>query len=335
LTPSLFEQSGARFRRGRTVAVATGFLAVLTAGYVVSFVLGGDVTPLQAITLRIGVMASAAGFVAYGGTALFKTSFESALSRATFTGAVVAAAIVANWALSISPMTSETVPTAPVEPRSLPTPGDQPAWPAGDDPSIVANPNVKTFSITPPIDAALHRLIPRPSRTVGGLDNPPPSPFFGENAAGLSVTFDKGTRLQVGDVVAYRVTTRRSGYLIIFDATPDGKLTQVFPNSRAELNGANFITADRPMLIPDYRNPYTGFAIRITEPRGVGFIIAVLRNRPIKNIYTPDIPKVFNSSDEAVDVIENIRVSLCCEGEPLSGDGFSSWSFTATEYAVK
>jgi hypothetical protein len=61
--------------------------------------------------------------------------------------------------------------------------------------------------------------------------NPPPAasnPAF-DNSAGLTVAFDKGDMVRVGDVVSHRVTTQKPGYLAIFDATPDGKVTQVSP----------------------------------------------------------------------------------------------------------
>ena len=54
-----------------------------------------------------------------------------------------------------------------------------------------------------------------------------------DNAAGLTIAFDKSDEVSVGDVVSYRVTARKPGYLAIFDATPDRRLTQVFPNARS------------------------------------------------------------------------------------------------------
>ena len=68
--------------------------------------------------------------------------------------------------------------------------------------------------------------------------------------------------VRVGDVVSYRVTTQKPGYLAIFDAMPDGKVVLVFPNKRSlsSLTGAApeaaLLLPNRPRLIPDPRNPY-------------------------------------------------------------------------------
>jgi hypothetical protein len=99
--------------------------------------------------------------------------------------------------------------------------------------------------------------------------SPPPaaSNLAFDNSAGLTVAFDKGDMVGVGDVVSYRVTTEKPGYLAIFDATPDGRLTQVFPNTRSMSSPtgaapeAARLSPEQPRLIPDPRNPYEGFAI--------------------------------------------------------------------------
>ncbi len=39
------------------------------------------------------------------------------------------------------------------------------------------------------------------------------------------------------------------------------------------------------------RNPDEGFAIRIVEPRGKGFIVAVLSDKPITGLDIPTMPK--------------------------------------------
>ncbi len=45
---------------------------------------------------------------------------------------------------------------------------------------------------------------------------PPANPGF-DNSAGVSINFDKGDRVRLGDRVAYSVSTRKAGYLAIFD----------------------------------------------------------------------------------------------------------------------
>jgi hypothetical protein len=181
-------------------------------------------------------------------------------------------------------------------------------------------------------------------------ENPPPpatsepaapNPQF-DNAASLSVAFDEGDDVGVGDAVSYRVTTRKPGYLAIFDAAPDGRLTQVFPNTRSmstptgsEPEAAR-VWPDRPLLIPDPRNPYEGFAIRIAEPRGKGVIVAVLSDQPITSLNIPAAPKAFASPQEAAVAIGRLRTELRRGLRPVTDLGESpKWSVAVREYTVR
>jgi secreted trypsin-like serine protease len=174
--------------------------------------------------------------------------------------------------------------------------------------------------------------------------SPPPAasnPTF-DNSAGLTVAFDKGDVVGVGDVVSYRVTTQKPGYLAIFDATPDHMLTQVFPNARSMRSptGVALETArlspERPRLIPDPRNPYEGFAVRIVEPRGKGFIVAVLSDQPITNLDIPNMPKAFATVEEAATAIGRLRSELSRGLRPVMDVRESpKWSIAVREYTVR
>ena len=149
----------------------------------------------------------------------------------------------------------------------------------------------------------------------GAGGNVPPSPEF-DNTAGLAIAFDKGDEVRVGDMVSYRVTTRKGGYLAIFDARPDGMLKQIFPNARAlTAPGGTRPEALRlepgaPLLVPNYRNQYRGFDVRITEPRGPGRIVAILSEEPIRSLAVPDGPMTLGSGREAVTTLERLRDEL-------------------------
>jgi len=83
----------------------------------------------------------------------------------------------------------------------------------------------------------------------------------------------RGGEVTVSDVVSYRVTTRKPGYLAIFDATgrpahtgfPQYALDAFADRGRA---GSCPPVAGSAAADPKPRNPYEGFAIRILEPRG-------------------------------------------------------------------
>jgi hypothetical protein len=168
-----------------------------------------------------------------------------------------------------------------------------------------------------------------------------PIPQF-DNAAGLTIAFANGDDVSVGDVVSYRVTTRKPGYLAIFDATPDRRLTQVFPNARSMSSPTGVapetarLLPERPRLIPDPRNPYEGFAIRIVEPRGKGFIVAVLSDQPITSLDIPTTPKAFATVKEAAEAIGLLRTELSRGLRPVTDVRDNpKWSVVVREYTVR
>ncbi len=156
-----------------------------------------------------------------------------------------------------------------------------------------------------------------PSAPAGAADNAsaaadPPL----ENPAGVTIAFKEGDDLSVGQRVAYVVTTERPGYLTVLDGTPDGKLTQIYPTAASLRSPGSptlasaMIRPGKPITIPDYRNPYRGFDVQITEPRGKGVMVALLSDKPLTSFDTPQAPKTFASPKEGVDVIHRLRDEL-------------------------
>jgi secreted trypsin-like serine protease len=168
-----------------------------------------------------------------------------------------------------------------------------------------------------------------------------------DNAAGVAIAFDKGDHVRLGDLVAYRVTTRKAGHLVILDAAPDGKLTQVFPNARslATPGGAKLVNArvspERPLLVPNYNNAYRGFDVRVTGQRGKGMMVAVLSDEPIKSLELPDAPKTFASTTEALSALGRLRSELLSRNLAIEGGAGArakakpNWSINMREYIVE
>jgi secreted trypsin-like serine protease len=175
-------------------------------------------------------------------------------------------------------------------------------------------------------------------------ENPPPTapnPGF-DNSAGLTIAFDKGDAVRVGDVVSYRVTAQKPGYLAIFDATPDGKVLLVFPNKRSlssptgSAPEAALLFPNRPRLIPDPRNPYEGFVIQIDEPRGNGVIVAVLSDKPIGSLDIPAAPKAFDTRQQASAAIQRLRTELTRGLRPVTDEVEKpKWSVAQRPYSVR
>ena len=163
-----------------------------------------------------------------------------------------------------------------------------------------------------------------------------------ENPAGVTIAFKEGDDLSVGQRVAYVVTTQRPGYLTVLDATPDGKLTQVYPTAGSLRSAGSptpasaLIHPGKPVAIPDYRNPYRGFDVQITEPRGKGIMVAVLSDKPLTSFDTPQAPKTFASPKEGVDVIHRLRDELArsLPAQPKSSTA-PPWSVAYHAYNIR
>ena len=183
--------------------------------------------------------------------------------------------------------------------------------------------------------------VPTPTPTATPTPTPTPSDPAVDNAAGLTIAFDQGDDVSVGQVVAYQATTQKSGYLAIFDATPDGKLTQIYPNALSLRSPTSSslestrLEPGRPVLVPNYKNAYRGFNVRISEPRGEGTIVAVLADKPINAVDTPEKPKTFDTPEAAREAIQRIHDELERSLEVKGGiEGHPDWSVVARKYTI-
>jgi secreted trypsin-like serine protease len=175
---------------------------------------------------------------------------------------------------------------------------------------------------------------PQPSPTPQPADTQVP-----ENPAELTIAFDKGDDVRVGDRVAYVATANKGGYLAIFDATPDGDLTPVYPNvSLQKSPTSRFDTTrldpSRPKVVPNYRDPYHPFEVIIEEPRGEGMIVAVLSDEPLKGLPTGDSPRSMGR-DQALSLIGRLKDELKSR---MAGarDGYEHppWSVAMRKYTI-
>jgi hypothetical protein len=181
---------------------------------------------------------------------------------------------------------------------------DQPAQQGPDQPAQQGPDQIKPAQQGPDQIKPAQGLPPAATAEI------PPDPKL-DNVAGLTIAFDKGDVVKVGDRVSYKVTTSQPGYLTIFDMAPDGTLMQIFPNERALKSPTGSspealrVRPDRPRMIPDYRNPYAAFDVVIKEPRGKGLMVAVLSEQPL--VGAPALPRKFSSRKLTVVALGKMR----------------------------
>ncbi|QKK27611.1 trypsin-like serine protease [Rhizobium hidalgonense] len=161
-----------------------------------------------------------------------------------------------------------------------------------------------------------------------------------DNDAGVAVDMLPGTSVSIGDKVAMRVSTKKSGYLILVDIDASGKLTQLYPNKRSmglkptAKSGDNRLDPARPVVVPDARNPYIGFEYQVEGPAGVGMVVAILSDKPIEVLDLPDVPTPLVGQRAAFNYVYDLARSLRIVGDDENG-AQGKWSFDSKFYRIR
>jgi hypothetical protein len=167
------------------------------------------------------------------------------------------------------------------------------------------------------------------------------------NEANLRVGFTGGSNVKIGQSVQIRVEANRPGYVVLFDITPDGKITQIFPNARSLATptggraSGNHVQPGKPMVIPD-RSPYAGFEYVIDPPVGEGTLTAVLADKPITTVDVPPTPRALGEPEEAVQYIARmadelrdliVKPAASAGGKPAAVAN-ANWSVASFKYRI-
>ena len=238
----------------------------------------------------------------------------------------IAPSLIAPAAVTSGP---SAAPVSPMAPAMLPS--EEEATLAPQAPQQALAPQGPQQALVPP------SLAPPP------INEYVPTNAKAENSAGLAIDVLPGTDLQVGSRVAFRVATRKSGYLIIVDVDPSGKLTQIYPNPmslagvQAGREGANLIKPGRAVTLPDSaRNPLAGFEFVASPPLGTAMVVAILSDRPVQVVDLPDVPPSLAGSSEAVNYLYGAARDLRVAGPAQSGAvQEAKWSFDAKFYRIR
>jgi len=110
---------------------------------------------------------------------------------------------------------------------------------------------------------------PTPTPTPGATPTQPPSALY------IDARTDK-IAYNVGDEMVISVLVDQASYLHVFDITPDGQVTRIFPNAYAN---NNYVQGGQTYIIPS-TNDRSKYILRVSEPRGTERlrIVATLDN---------------------------------------------------------
>jgi len=163
-----------------------------------------------------------------------------------------------------------------------------------------------------------------------------------KNPAGVTVEVLPSQDLTVGTKIAFRVATRKPGYLLLVDIDAAGKLTQIYPNvlSLAMTTGKsasrNLIKPGESVTIPDANNPLARFEFLAEPPLGMGTVVAILSDRSVQMVDLPDLPETIASQQDAVDYLYKVAQGLKIAPAGKLGRLLDCvWSFAAKSYQIK
>jgi len=203
-----------------------------------------------------------------------------------------------------------------------------PSAPSNQSPVLTGTPG--EHGSTPTIGAAT------PSLPVPAID---PRQLAKSNPAELALEMLPKTVVNVGSIVSFKITTKKAGYLVLFDIDPTGHLTQIYPNTTSlmrtsRVNG-NYVKAGGELTIPLAGDPYGGVRYVVSPPSGRAMIVGILSTLPVQIIDLPDVPS--EMTDQPNSVLSYLlkqtnKLRIPDNDNRLREDG---WSFDAKSYTIQ
>jgi hypothetical protein len=160
------------------------------------------------------------------------------------------------------------------------------------------------------------------------------------NSAGLSIEVLPVTDVPAGEKMAFRISTRKAGFLVLVDVDSEGKLAQIYPNmlTLSDPKGidakANFITPQSPVTVPA-AGARENFEFVASPPVGVGMIVAILSDKPLQIVDLPDVPLALAGQSGAADFVRENASALTIVSADMGGKiKVPKWSIATAFYAI-
>lgn len=158
--------------------------------------------------------------------------------------------------------------------------------------------------------------------------------FAHRNDFALSAEILPSAKVRQGAAVKFRVTSDEPGTLLVIDVGPDGKATQIFPNTRSQqLQKKGGIRRGAPLTIPDASY---GFAFTATHP-GAGKLLVLVAEDGVDlsgvlnhNLDFKPIPNPRSIIVEVADKLDAPKISP----DPAVPNGGHRFAFVTVDYEV-
>jgi len=157
------------------------------------------------------------------------------------------------------------------------------------------------------------------------------------NPAALEAAFVQGRKLKAGRAAQVAVRAQKPGYLRLFNIAADGKVTQLYPSKlslRTPTGAESPLLPGARLLVPDPKNPYSGFEFAVDPPAGRGKLIAVLTAAPNDELPIPDAPDVFEDRARGIALLSTVARGVNRDIE-VSGSGQETASIAVFDYEIE
>jgi hypothetical protein len=233
---------------------------------------------------------------------------------------------------------SSSAPTLQPSAAALPDGPTTPTSPAPDKPSETSQPAALPSHSGPQIETTTVPSV-NPKSSPDAPRNANQAPVKIANSAELSVEMTPGEIVSVGSRVSFRITSKKSGYIVLIDVDATGKLRQIYPNTaslvRNPRSNANYIKPGVPLLIPSSADTLGGVVYVVSPPVGNAMVIAIWSERPVQILDLPDVPAEVTSQTEALDYLTKWANELRIPDNNSNRLREAKWSFDAKFYAIQ
>ena len=235
------------------------------------------------------------------------------------------------------------VPAAPAAPAPPPPAAAAPDSSALPPPPPADKPAAAGPAPAPPAQSAPQiETVTVPSVAPDGLPDVPrkpgPAPIKIANSAELSVEMTPGGTVSIGSRVSFRITSKKAGYVVLFDVDATGKLRQIYPNFVSPArprSDANAIKSGVPLLIPSAADALGGVVYVVSPPVGNAMVIAIWSEQAVQVLDLPDVPVEVTGQNEALDYLTKRANELRIPDTRSGRLREANWSFDAKFYAIR
>lgn len=161
-----------------------------------------------------------------------------------------------------------------------------------------------------------------------------------DNAAGLEISVAPSGEIPADTQIQFTISTKKRGYLLLVLVDMEGAAKQIYPALAGDElpfganDELNLVLPNKPVVIPDPRNPLANFEIYATP--GKATIIALLSSAPVQIVDLPELSADLADQQSVVShIFEAVSALQILPRDEKTAGATSNWSMKAVEYQAR